>query len=685
MSVKPHTSEWMTAVGRLATASHTVRLAAAVTLWLALGAAGATADDATQASVTNSSLSDLTLEQLVNVEVKVYAASRHEQPVSEAPAAVTIITRDDIQKYGYRTLAQALASVPGFYMSDDRAYESVGVRGIGLPSDYNVRLLFLLNGLPLNDKYFDQFVIELTPDMLDAVDRIEVVKGPSSALYGSDALFATVNIITRTGKDVNGALVSAEGGSSPLGRGVVTYGQQFTNGLDLFFSGHYEDNEGDRFLSFGSFGKAHDADDERLADVYLSAKYQDFSAQLWYADRRKEIPTGQFGTIVGDPRNFTADTYYLAELRWQRALDDDKTLMLRAYFEDYPYHGQYVYDDPEFTLNQEQTLDRWLGYEAQFNWQPFEKHRLTFGGVYEYHWTDLSGCYWDSTGSVSFVYPGTHNDFSYYAFYAQDEIALLPQLKLTAGGRYDAYLYDNVSRLTPRAALVWQATKATTVKLLYGEAFRAPSEYQLTYSAGSGTGPANPNLKPESISTYELVLEQDFQQGLFGHLSVFHNDAQDLVANPAENLTSTVFTNAYNVHTTGVEAELSKRFASGLRGFANGMWQTSDFSTGSAINSPEWIGNLGVAIPICGDKLCLAARENFVSDRAGKAPGIESEDAFRTDLTLRSDNALRNWAFLLEVQNLFDQRNTVPAGGDGTLNVIPQPGRLVVLRATHKI
>jgi iron complex outermembrane receptor protein len=652
-------------------------------LWFALAATAVAANDAVQSSASND-WRNLTLEQLVNVEVKVFAASRHEETISQAPASVTIITRDDIQKYGYRTLAQALASVPGFYVSDDHGYHSVGVRGLGLPSDYNVRLLFLLNGLPLNDKYFGQYVIELTPDMLDAVDRIEVVKGPSSVLYGSDALFAVVNIITRTGKDVNGVQVSAEGGSSPLGRGVFTYGQQFTNGLDLFLSGHYEANEGDRFLSFGSLGKAHDADDEQLADVYLSTKYEDFSAQLWYADRKKEIPTGQFGTIVGDARNFTADTYYLAELRWQRALDDDKTLMLRTYYEYYPYHGQYVYDDPELTLNREQTLDRWLGYEAQFNWQPFEKHRLTFGGVYEYHWTELSGRYWDNTGTVSFVYPGTHGDFSYYALYAQDEFTLLPQLKLTTGGRFDAYPDRNVSRVTPRTALVWQATKATTLKLLYGEAFRAPTEYESTYPAGSGTGSANPNLKSEGISTYELVAEQDFQQGLFGRLSVFHNEVEDLVATVADNLTSTIFVNAYNVRTTGVEAELTERLANGLSGFANGTWQTSEFSDGSSINSPEWIGNLGVVIPICGDKLSFAARENFVSDRLGKAPGIQSDNAFRTDLTLRSDNALRKWTFLLEVQNLFDQRNTTPAGDDGTLNVIPQAGRLVSFRATYK-
>src|SRR5436190_21771252 len=130
-------------------------------------------------------------EELLFAEIPtVYAASRREQPVAQAPASVTIISREDIHLYGYRTLAQALASVPGFYLTSDRGYTYVGVRGLGIPGDLNVRVLFLLNGLSLNDKYYGAFVPELTPDMFDAIERIEVVKGPSSALYGSDALFA---------------------------------------------------------------------------------------------------------------------------------------------------------------------------------------------------------------------------------------------------------------------------------------------------------------------------------------------------------------------------------------------------------------------------------------------------------------------------------------------------------------
>ncbi len=635
-----------------------------------------------EGSVSSNELGELSLQQLIDIPV--YAASRREQTVSEAPAAVTVITHDDIQKYGYRSLGQALASVPGFFISDDRGYKYVGVRGVGLPSDYNSRVLFLLNGLPLNDKYYDGFYIELTPDLLDAVDRIEVVKGPASALYGSSALFGIVNIITRKGADVNGTMISGAADSNPSGRGVFTYGNQFPNGLDVMLSGHYEENKGQENIDFGQFGKAHDADGRHLADAFLSAQYQDWFVQLWYADRKKTIPTGQFGTIVGDDRTTTEDSWYLAEVRWQHELSDNKTLMLRAYYEDYPYRGTYAYADPVQTLGTETTLDRWLGYEAQFNWQPIEKHRLTLGALYEYHWTDLKGHYVDDTGAVSFVYPGTQDDFSYYAFYAQDEFHFLPPLTLTVGGRYDAYPEDSQSRFTPRAALVWKATGQTTVKLLYGQAFRTPSQYESTYPAGSGTGVANPNIKPEQITTYELVAEQDFRHGLFGRLSVFHNEVTDLIAAQVQNLTQNIFENAFSVRTTGVEAELNKRFANGVRGFVNGTWQHSDFSAGPAINSPEWIANLGVITPIIGEKLSASLRENFVSDRPTRVAGLDAEDAFITTVTLRSENALPHWTFLLSVENLFDQHYGVPSSADGTVDVIPQAGRVIWFRATYK-
>jgi iron complex outermembrane receptor protein len=473
-----------------------------------------------------------------------------------------------------------------------------------------------------------------------------------------------------------------EGGWEPLGRGVFSCGNTFTNGLDLFLSGHYQAGTGESRLSFGRWGTAHHADEQRLSDGFLSAKYDDFFLQFWFANQRKEIPTGPYGTILGDDRTFVDNSMELAELRWQRAVTDKLTVLGRGYGAAMRSDGQYLYADPAAMYNGEHTRDQWTGFEAQVNWQPWDAHRFTAGAVYEHHWTSLAGDYRSAAGAVTAVYPGFHDNFDYWALYAQDEICLLTNLCLTVGGRYDAYPHLAVDRLTPRGAVVWNPVAATTVKLLYGTAFRAPSQLHRLYPGASGTGPANPGLGCERITTYELALEQDFQHGLLGRVSVFHNDASRLVGAASDFPNPVIYANLFNVRTTGVEAELSQKFTNGFRGFINGTWQNSVQSSGALLNSPHWLANAGLVLPLAGDKLTLALRENFVSERNLRVPGRRTGDAWTTDLVLNCDQWAPHWSFNIGLYNLFDARPTVPAGADGTLDEIPQPGRAVIARAT---
>ncbi len=127
------------------------------------------------------------LDSLLNI--KIDAAAKYSQSIREAPASVTVITAADIADYHYQTVGDALGSVRGFYLSYDRAYLYLGVRGFSRPSDYNNRILILLNGHTMNENIFDFALIGTALGMhLNNVERIEIVQGPGSVLYGSRAI-----------------------------------------------------------------------------------------------------------------------------------------------------------------------------------------------------------------------------------------------------------------------------------------------------------------------------------------------------------------------------------------------------------------------------------------------------------------------------------------------------------------
>src|SRR5580658_10704078 len=148
-------------------------------------------------------LTDMSLEQLS--QMTVYSASKHEQSVSDAPSSVTIITADEIQRYGYRTLADILESVRGFYITYDRYQSYVGVRGFGRLGDWNSRVLLLIDGNRINDVVLGQALLGTEfPLDVDLIQRVEIVRGPSSSLYGAAAFFAVINVITRKGTDLRG-------------------------------------------------------------------------------------------------------------------------------------------------------------------------------------------------------------------------------------------------------------------------------------------------------------------------------------------------------------------------------------------------------------------------------------------------------------------------------------------------
>ncbi|MGH7954607.1 MAG: TonB-dependent receptor plug domain-containing protein, partial [Gloeomargaritales cyanobacterium] len=260
-------------------------------------------------------LTQLPLEALMQIQVPtVVSASKFEQKATEAPSSVTVITSDEIKRYGYRTLADILASVPGFYISYDRNYDYLGASGVNL-GDANNRILLLVDGHRVNNDLNDSAAVDTSFILdVDLIDRVEIIRGPGSVLYGNNAFFGVVNVITRQGKQVNGVESSGMYGSYDAYSGRVTLGDQFTNGLQFLLSGTIYNSDGPKNLYYPQFdtpaqnnGIAHNLDDDGFGSFFGSVSYKDFTVEGGFINREKGNPTAQYDTTFDDSRLRTVD------------------------------------------------------------------------------------------------------------------------------------------------------------------------------------------------------------------------------------------------------------------------------------------------------------------------------------------------------------------------------------------
>lgn len=172
-------------------------------------------------------LTEMSLEAIMDVRIQpVTSASKYEQNSIDAPSAMTVVTAEQIQKFGYRTLADILRSVRGFYIRYDRNYDYVGFRGFNRLGDYSTRVLLLIDGVRVNDNIYDSAPVGtdfiLDPDI---IERVEIVRGPSYTLYGSNAFFATINVITRDAGNLNGGEAAISAGSYDTYKSRFSYGK----------------------------------------------------------------------------------------------------------------------------------------------------------------------------------------------------------------------------------------------------------------------------------------------------------------------------------------------------------------------------------------------------------------------------------------------------------------------------
>jgi iron complex outermembrane receptor protein len=664
-------------------------------LWIAAGVSVARADP-NQTNPVAANLGELSLESLMQLEVpQISSASKFLQKATEAPASVTVISAEQIQRYGYQTLGDLLQSVPGFNVSYDRDYEFVGVRGVSL-GDFNSRILLLVDGHRVNNNLTDGGFVDTAFILdLDLVDHVEIIRGPSAVLYGNNAFFGVINVVTRAGAQLNGFEVSGGYGSFDSYKARVSYGKLYKNGLEFLLSGTYYDSAGNSKLFFPQFdipeqnsGEAQNMDGDRSANGFGSLTYGDFSMEAAYNERKKVNPTAQYNlTTFDDPLLATTDDQGYAALKFAHSFQYDFDLTARLYCDYYRHEiglPQSLYVDDQLAysaLYKEQQTGEWWGTEVQLNKRLWDKHVFTLGAEYrddfeqQSQLTDLTNPKLDSLVSKT---------RESYGVYGQCDVAILNNLHLDGGVRYDQY-GDFSPATDPRVALIYNPFESSTFKAIYGTAFRAPNFTELS-------DPRFQDIQPEKITSYELVYEQELSRHWRSSLSGYYNDMNHLIVFDSGNYTN------FNAQTKGVELALEGSWTNGIRCRASYSLQatTDDTISWQMPDSPENLLKFNVSVPLYHDRLFAGLEFQYTSDRqtldtltgtGGQPITVQGEQAggFAViNFTLFSHNLMKNLDLSASIYNLLDRHYVDPATMYHVEEVIPQDGRTFWVKLTYR-
>jgi iron complex outermembrane receptor protein len=641
-------------------------------------------------------------------------ASGARQPIARAPSVATVVTAEDIAAIGAADLDEVLETVPGLHV----ARSGIGYNPVytirGISTQYNPQVLMLVNGIPITGVFAGDRSIIWGGMPVENIARIEVIRGPGSALYGADAFSGVINIITKTAADIDGTQLGVRVGSFKSRDAWVQHGGAW-GGFDVAAYLRVGATDGQRqiiaadalsgtpfSLAPGPVNLGRDAIDARI----------DLAREKWRLragyQQRDNVGTGAGVASALDPRGGNFGERVSTDLTWQDtnfAPNLDVTAQA-SYLRITEQSDLTLYPPgfpgfPDGLIGNPYKWERHLRFNLSAAYSGLQSHKLRFGaGVQEddlYRTRETKnfstpapgvllslGSVVDVSDSAPFLRP--HSRRVSHA-YVQDEWAFSQDWYLTAGVRHDQYS-DFGGTTNPRLALVWETAYNLTSKLLYGRAFRPPSFSEL-YNINNPVALGNPKLKPETNESVELAFSWQPVSTLQANLNLYRYRMKDIlrfVQNPDNSKTAQ---NAGRQNGQGLEAELAWEASYSLRLSGNYAQQRSiDEATGlDAGNAPrhhiyaraDWRFMPGWT---------LNAQVNRVADRrrepADTRPAIP--DYHTVDLTLRKQKWKNDWDFAFTVRNLFNADAREPSPAPGLIpNDLPLAPREWRFELRHKL
>jgi outer membrane cobalamin receptor len=438
----------------------------------------------------------------------VVTASKLEERVEKTIATTTVITQDEIRRIGARNLFDALRLVPGIGVTQT----ALGIREIevrGVKTFFSEKVLFLLNGHPLDHNLNNAGSTWVYDDLpVDTIQRIEVVRGPGSALYGANAFLAVINIITQDAKDVDGVQTSAGWGSFDTQQYRASWGKQFDNTAEAAIHFNFTDTNGigtsvpeDSLSIQGKDSLAPGLSQltERRYDLEWKLGYQGFKLDGRYINKRMGAFVGA-NFALSDRTDQDYENYFIRLSRtW--VIQDDFRIDANIYHDFFSFNNLLQLEPSVFArpaLKAART-----GGELQGTYRIAANNTLIAGFSYaeeeQYDATHEGG---SSPKSLQPIMPFTEAvGRRRWGVYAQDVWDAFDTLRITLGARYDDYS-DFGGTFNPRLGLNWEFIDNYSLKFSYGTAYRAPAFGELSLINNQLLA-GNSSLEPEEAETFE--------------------------------------------------------------------------------------------------------------------------------------------------------------------------------------
>lgn len=663
------------------------------------------------------------------------------KPIRLAPSVATVVTQDDIERRGLRTLDEILETVPGLHVSVSSTNLLNPVYSIrGIHTSQNAQVLLLIDGAPIR-----QLFNSSRPTLFDMpvrnIKRVEVIRGPGSAVYGADAFSGVINVVTKGAQELGSLVVGSRVGTFDTQEVWVQGGKELDAGQRVHFSMEYLKTDGDKsriierdfqtlldafFATNASQAPGALATQKELLNIHTGWRSDNLDVSLYWW-HLEEAGLGAGGAQALDYTGFVEGDYVLLDVLYKNRISEDWRYELELTAAYYDQQQRLMLLPPgtivpigndgniSFTGRPTQFTDGVFGnpggtdrrqsIELVNYYSGWDGHslRLSLGyilqdgdpretknfgpGVLNGGGGSVDGTLTDVTGTP-FVY--VDPDLGNIRFMSiQDEWSLAADWELTVGVRYDNYP-DFGDTLNPRLALVWATSYSLTSKLLYGRAFRAPSSGEL-FAINNPVILGNPNLEPEIIDTMELAF--DYKPNVVSNykLNLFYYDVRDLIEyrnSPDLPAATSRAENAGDQDGHGFEFEFSYTINDRIDIEGNYAWQRStDQNNNSTVAlAPKSQAYIAVDVDL-GDGWIFDASSRWVAGRE-RRPGDTRkaiDDYTVIDIALSKKQIVNKLDMRIQVKNLFDEEVLEPSDSLGITVDYPLSGRAAFIELEYSL